>query len=258
MFSVVAIMHIGFAKANSGESAFLLRQEPTNIYSPLDQLGIHTNKAVLGNPPYFIRQDDLKSPGDYYRYPMGADALILSKTQKEQIDTNLVATIKDNYFSSDILDSLKGFKYSFTPGSPNREEYHICYIQGDTVYVISGWLGKFLSFYRAIPDTVKYEFYKYMSHYRSLQNSKKFSFTGFQSEISKLALPDIKIPKELFNNSLKDSTLFFEYVDKEKMIRVRCYRIGEEAVAKSDLPYLTITAYTLIEITKFLDKEVMP
>jgi hypothetical protein len=114
------------------------------------------------------------------------------------------------------------------------------YSQGDTIYVISGWIGKFLSFYRAVPGITKYD------------------LRDLQENVSRLAAFDIQIPEEAYDKSSHDSCYFIEYVSREKMARIRCYHVSEEVGVDTTANRLITNPRTLIEITKFIDKEVMP
>jgi hypothetical protein len=235
----------------SEESSFLPNIEPSNIYSPLDQLGLPFNVAFIGVPPSYMRRANLKAPGDYFRSPEGINSNTLSQDEINIITNILKPLIKNIFYDQFVLDSLKGYQYHLYSDSIMREDFFIRYSQGDTIYVISGWVGKFLSFYRAVPGIIKYD------------------HDALQKEIFKIAVESIYIPQEIFNKAPMGDPLIFsktgekpyfiEYVDKEKMIRVRCYQISEEIPkpGQESSPFNS-TPRTLIEITKFLDKDVMP
>jgi hypothetical protein len=158
---------------------------------------------------------------------------------RNEIVTILNATIKSDYYDNIILDSLDGFKYRLYGDSTDREECFIRYTQADTTYVISGWLREFISFYRAVPGIINYD------------------LKELQREVLKISSVDIEIPKKDFEASPKDNPYFVEYVDMDKMTRIRCYHISEVKILNEEKKTIN-TPFTLIEITRFLDKEVMP
>jgi len=68
-----------------------------------------------------------------------------------------------------------------------------------------------------------------------------------------------KADKNLFKTRNNEDNYFLEFIDKENMMRIRNYLInssnitGLEKNMESDLK-----TYNLIEITKFIDPEVIP
>jgi hypothetical protein len=208
--------------------------------TPLEQLGIRINMQLADRVAFDLRQPIMNIPGDYFRYPYGADTMTISPEASEEITSTLHNSIKKAFYDSSILGALKGLRYRLYGQDSTREEYHIRYAQGDTIYVISGWLGKFLSFYRSVPGFIK------------------FDLKELQDNVSRVAASDIKIPKEAYEKSSRDNPYFIEYVNHEAMYRIRCYHIGEMGSMGGNTDPFFSKPYTLIEITKFLDKEVMP
>jgi hypothetical protein len=234
------ILLLSKTPAYSGQSGFSLDNEPLNIDSPIGKLGILYPPQAFGHMPYFIRYAGIKSPGDYYRYPRGAHKDSLSVAAKKEITSILQSTVKPDFYDEQIIGSLASFRYRLELEDSPREDFFVRYTGADTVYVISGWLGKFLSFYRAVPGTLNYDL-------RELQEI-----------VSLFAAFEITIPKESYEKSSKDNPYFIEHIDREKMYRVRCYHISEQAGADKTTSHLVMCPYTLIEITKFIDKETMP
>lgn len=220
------------------ESQFNISREPESVYSPLDKLGIHLYLPIIDEVPFDVRQRILHAPGDYFRYPRGAKIVEIRKEEINTIGDNLSGFIKGDHYDSCTLNNIVGIQYTFKVDSITRSEYFLRYSKADTIYVISGWFDKFLSFYRAIPGSFKYK------------------LAELNGKISEIAANKISIPKDIYNQSLKDSSYFIEYVDRDRMLRVRCYHISEQRKGQ-DNPLVT-DPYTLIEITRFLDKEMVP
>ena len=240
--TLIAFLHICFLPmlACSGEADFTLSREPGNVFSPTKQLGMRFHIAAAGGVPYFIRYPDIKTPGDYYRYPRGAANTELSSQEMDEVILALSAAVNGVLYDASIIESLAKFRYRLIQEGFDRDEYFVRYSQGDTVYVISGWTGKFLSFYRGVPGIIKYD------------------LKGLQENVSRLAAFDIEIPQETYDKSSHDNPYFLEYVNRDKMTRIRCYHVSEEVGVDTTANSLITNPRTLIEITKFIDKEVMP
>ena len=192
-----------------------------------------------GKMQFWVRFQTTDSPGDYFMEPAGADSMTLKQDETSEIGKLINETIEPALYDNYILENLLGYEYDISDGKVHRREYHIYYARGDTIYVISGWLGKFLSFYRAIPGDFRH------------------SVEDFQEEVKKLSPAYAIADKGFFKKIEEERNYFLEYVDKENMTRVRNYQIfgnftfpgqvgGEEK------------RYNLIEITRFIDKEVIP
>ena len=211
----------------------------------------YMNYLKLGTIPmatsfhFIIRQGSIKYPGDYFYPPDAyipkefmAKDLYAEPTQSEinTVKEFLSIRLSSKFSDSLILSSLKCYNFAFRNGL-HREPYTM-FSKGDTVYVISGWLGKFLSFYRAVPG-------------------------GFRMTVPELMkqLGDItplsrNIKEGAFMQQLDSLNYLLEYVDKDKMLRVRNY------LMKTILPPEPTDSperlYNLIEITRFYDKEAIP
>lgn len=223
-----------------GDSGFKLTGEPQDIMSPLKEMGIGLFTPRANVVPFDIRQAILKAPGDYFVSPHGAAEVSIPETTKEEIRASLLSTINSRYFDDYLLDSLRGYTFQLGGEDQPRGEYYIRYSRNDTIFVISGWLGKFISFYRAVPG------------------HKKYSFDDLQKAIAQLIAIGIEIPHEAYEKSSRDNPYFIEYIDREKIVRVRCYHISEIVRFDEQANNFITDPYTLIEITRFIDKETMP
>jgi hypothetical protein len=182
------------------------------------------------------------SAGDYYRSPWwGADSITLASNEKTNIDMLLIENISSAFYDSFILNNMRGYQYQLKEYENFiRREFYIRYSQGDTIYVISGWLDKFLSFYRAVPERIEYD------------------LSELQAHVSRLAAFDVDIPLTAFKSAPRESPYFVEYINKERMFRIRRYHIAEEIGMNEENRRPIMVPRTLIEITKFLDPEMVP
>jgi len=181
-----------------------------------------------------------KFPGDYFYSPMNADTVALDSSIRAEIRSILASFVDSSYFSNDMISFLKGYTYRLCEECTRRNEYHIRYSCGDTLYVISGWIGKFISFYRAVPG------------------DSKLSMGQLQNEIARLS-PSYQIADSAaFVVKDTRSGYFCERVDRQNMMRVRNYTITEIPGPKSKHDLNQAWTYNLIEITKFIDKEMLP
>ena len=165
----------------------------------------------------------------------------LADKDVKEVENVLNAIISPRYYDSYILKNLTGYKYELLDGKVSRREYYVKYGLGDTAYVLSGILGEFLSFYRAVPGDFR------------------LTIDQIKTEAKKLS-PVVKFGSDRkFVQKQNDYIYFTEYLDREQKIRVRNYQIvkyaQDEAEAKE---YPKGKYYNLIEITKFLDEEAMP
>jgi len=238
--NLISIFMILFFQIGAcGEASFVLNNEPFNIASPLNELGIIPNTALADVVPFWRRYESIKAPGDYYTSPIGADTMTLSSEDKKEIILLLKINIITAVYDSTILDNISGYQYKLYSEKEKRREYFIRYAKGDTIYVISGWLGKFLSFYQAIPGSTCY------------------SLNEFQNNVKKLSPSYIKAPDSSFRVN-PNGPYFLEHYDKEYMLRIRGYLIGEQASVDTTTGYPIEKNYSLIEITKFIDKGMIP
>jgi len=211
-------------------------------------MGLHTN--LLGLETLYpapervfwaLRMSRITTPGDYFFYPRGADTTVLSSEEILEFKSTLDGLISDKYYDSYVLDNVGGFKYELRGGIVSRREYFVKYARADTVYVISGLLGKFLSFYRTIPG------------------KEVISIDQLKRESKKLS-PSIEFKKDLdFVKKDDDRIYFVEYLDREQKLRVRNYQVVEYWQETDKERDDSIGKYyNLIEITRFLDEEAMP
>jgi hypothetical protein len=201
----------------------------------------------------WIRQWPPTTPGDYFRWPAGATIIPLSDSDYTEVRNLLHETIFDSFYDDILLRNLIGFEYTIHDRSVHRREYYLSYAMGDTVYVISGWLGKFFSFYRATPGDFRY------------------SVEDLQENVKILSSTYVKVPTAQFTKSGNGNNYFLEYIDEDHMTRVRNYLVKAEFLpddsSKGNAEKYSIynvstlgdvESYNLIEITKFIDPEVIP
>ncbi len=220
-------------------SEFIPNQEPYNINTPEAQLKINIVPQLSTPIPSWIRQSLYdKVAGDYYRSPFNAPRSAINSNEKEFIWNLLLSNIKTAYYDSVLIDNIGIYEYKLRNEEYPRRDFFLRYSEADTIYVISGWSDKFISFYRAVPGIHKYD------------------LKDLNKKLMELSKIDIAIPKNIFENCIKSNPYFIEYVDRDRMLRVRCYQISEQRKGQ-DNPLIT-DPYTLIEITRFLDKEMVP
>jgi hypothetical protein len=218
---------------------FTLSKEPVNMSTPLDELGIRLNSALADVVPYDLRQPLPTAPGDYFRHPLGADSMTLSSLDKEQIHSLLKSNINPVFYDSSMLEKISGYQYRLNSEKEKRREYFLRYAKGDTIFVISGWLGKFLSFYRSIPG------------------HKQYSIRELQT-VAQLLSPSYIAGAD---NSFKinpNGPYFLEHVNRDNKMRLRGYLVGEESYIDKTTEYPVDKTYSLIEITVFIDKDMAP
>ena len=235
MIDIILMLLMAMGGDSTG-TKFQMNVEPQNIFSPTKELGINWNVQLCDVVPLFIRQRSLKAPGDYFRHPSGAKTEPLDSVDHNNIYSILKSTIDESLYDRPIINKITGLHYQLYKDSL-RHEYFIRYSLADSIYVISGWKDKFLSFYQSIPGMHNY------------------NLDELNRRISEIAAFKIEIPKDAFQNCSRDNPYFIEYVDKERMIRVRCYQVYKLR-ADDNEPLITDPS-TLIEITRFLDKEMV-
>jgi hypothetical protein len=208
-------------------------------YLYLDRLPLMTQFSSV------IRQNYAPYPGDYF-YP--ADAYMYSEYMPEGLHIRLTAEeikavedfLKENlpsrFSDSLVLASVKGYNFIFSDDL-HREPYTML-SEGDTVYVISGWLGKFLSFYRVVPGDFR------------------LSVPQLIDQLAKLTPLARDIDEKEFRHESDSLNYLWEYVDRDKMFRIRNYLM--KATLPPNPPDSPEKYYNLIEITKFYDKDVIP
>jgi hypothetical protein len=191
--------------------------------------------------PFWLRVPNIKTAGDYYRHPAGADEVALTEYDIEEASTALNTLIREQFFNAYVLRNLKGYKYELLGGEVKRREYYVKYSCEDTIYVISGLLGKFLSFYRVVPGQFS------------------FSVDQLKKEVAQLSHAVEFKNDDSFIEKKNQYIYFVEYIDRDKMLRVRNYQIVEPwQETDKDRNDSLGKYFNLIEITKFLDEEAMP
>ncbi len=223
----------------AGESEFRL-VGPIRIYSRSQQiyLGIFPSSIASIGVQDWARGENPESPADYFRSPEGADTTNFTDAEFSEIESLLTRNIRATYYDDFVLENLTGYEFTMGDSGVWRRECYVKYARGDTVYVLSGWLGKFLSFYRAVPGDFRYD------------------ATNLQKEVEKIS-PSFMIAKEkAFKRIDEEINYFLEYVDKPNKMRIRNYQIYARFMygVSGDRE----KKYNLIEITKFIDPEVMP
>jgi hypothetical protein len=192
-----------------------------------------------------IRQASTAYPGDYF-YPPD------TYFPTEALPTNLIAMPKSSdlkviknflndetseaFYYSPILSSVKCYNFDY-PNGHHREPYTML-TDADTVYVVSGWLDKFLSFYRVVPG------------------DKRLTVPQLMTELEKITPLSKEIDQKKFRTESDSANYLLEYVDKDKMFRVRNYLI--KATLPPDSSDAPESYHNLIEVTKFYDKEAIP
>ncbi len=245
---------------NAFENRFTISVEPFNIYTNYKFLGITPSSVPQPDQVgWDKRQPNNTYPGDYFRSPKGASKIILQIDELNEISNTAKTFIDTAYFNDFVFENLRGFAYTLYEHTDvrgkdsvgkntfrivvdtfSRKEYHVRYAAGDTIFVISGWLGKFLSFYRAIPGDFKY------------------AIDQFQNEVKKLSPVYVFTDKGNFRDESSNGGYFYEYIDRKNMIRIRNYFVTDYMIFDEKTKKLYNKQYNLMEITKFIDKEVIP
>ena len=220
---------------NRPRSPFTVVQEPRNIHIDPQYFGSQRDSFGGSN-----RSRNPLWPGVFYLKPQSAYAISLSEDEYHDLTTLLKATIDSSYHGYSVLRHLGGYYYEMNHGKIKRREYHIRYTKGDTIFVISGWPGKFLNFYRAVPDTIKY------------------SVAKLQEEVGKLCPKYAAGPEHEFTQSYDGYQYFLEYIDRNNMMRIRCIFINEGSAEWVKNKWVSGEYYNLIEITRFIDQNTMP
>ncbi|HBC45441.1 MAG TPA: hypothetical protein DEO84_00130 [candidate division Zixibacteria bacterium] len=192
-----------------------------------------------------IRQPSIQYPGDYfyppdsYIFPQFIPTDIIVKMSPSEIEVANKFLSEDIYpilSDSIVISSLKEYSYD-CPNAYHIEPYTML-SDADTVYVVSGWLGKFLSFYRVVPG------------------DKRLTIPDLMNQLEKLTPLSKQIEIKKFRTESDSSNYLLEYVDKDKMFRIRNYLI--KATLPPDSSDAPESYHNLIEVTKFYDKEAIP
>ncbi|HBC47497.1 MAG TPA: hypothetical protein DEO84_01290 [candidate division Zixibacteria bacterium] len=228
------------------ENYYRYAKPVTIIYTPIqrDYLKLDYVPITTGLEP-FIRGPVLAYPGDYFWPP---DTYLYDNYGESPIDSKLtrheIASISEfisknlssGFYDSSVSYSLNGYAYDF-PNGPRREAYTML-SDADTIFVISGWLDKFLSFYRVVPG------------------DKRLTIPELMKELEKITPLSKEIDQKKFRTKSDSVNYLIEYVDKVKMFRVRNYLM--KATLPPDAPDALESYHNLIEVTKFYDKEAIP
>ena len=222
-------------------SPFAISDEPLNIFVPHKYFGLSIIMPVHdGGIDQLRRSSSPKAPGIYYLWPARAYPIELASDEFYEVVNWLKSMIDSSCYDLYVLTHLKGFYYELQKGSVKRREYHIRYSKGDTILVISGWLGKFHCFYMAIPTDKKL-------NVEQLQRKVKAIFPGYtpadDSSFTKLS---------------DGGDYLLDYIDRKRMVRVRNFNVGEDMRPSDDGLSLIGLPYNVIEITQYIDREVMP
>ncbi len=195
-----------------------------------------------------VRSSNGIYPGDYF-WPAFAgypSSLGLPQFKLEQLDAeekqSLVQFLKEyfpeKFHISALIDSIRTYTYGCYSG--DRHEFYLMLSESDTIYVISGWFGKFMSFYRAVP-------YDKRLTPAELITEAPIIAPG----IRKFGLSDslVKVDTSLID----DQKLYFlEAIDKVHNLRLRHYPINV-VLPPEDPKTGKERLFNLIEITKMND-----
>ncbi len=194
-----------------------------------------------------IRQSNDEYPGDYFWPP---NALLstnpeddgynspLDIAEKSTIAAFLARYVSPRYSDSLIITSLQGYFYVF-PNGPRREFYTM-FADSDTVFVVSGILGKFMSFYRAVPGDFRLSPDQFLTQVRGIS-----SITD-----------GLKIAEGDFTKKDDPDNYFLQYIHKQALIRLRNYQL-EAVLPPAGPESRTPRKYNLIEITKIVDRSII-
>lgn len=236
LFSVSAT---GFEPVDYSRYIKYKQIENLPIYQGYLRLGMYPMRLPLNE---FVRQPYLTFPGDYFwpphtRFKMASDIVTQLRVSENGTILEFISGTASRVIpNSLILGSLRGFAYDFRSGS--RREAYTMLSEGDTVYVVSGWLGKFLSFYRVVPGDFR------------------LSSSEFMKELGEITPLAGEIKESGFRHESDSLNYLWEYVDKDKMFRVRNYLM--RTVLPPSPPDSPEQYYNLIEVTRFYDKEAIP
>jgi hypothetical protein len=227
----------------------LVYGRPTMAAGPHTHFVSHSG-SLMTFPSFELRAPNESGPGDYFWSP---DAFSLQEQKGHYFIYGLtndgrrtVAQFLEEYFPAKFSDSLivnaiRGYCYNFTNGG--RLENYLMLADGDTVYVLSGWLGKFKSLFRAVP------------------NRKKLTKEEFISQVRQFSsiLDDVEIADSLF--AMEDDSrydrqdfdfYFMEYFYRRHGIWLRNYPARLRLPPSSPQRGLG-RVYNIIEITRIED-----
>ena len=245
---IISLLVLTFGIASSKSS---LQFAPYNSLRGYPLSPIHAAYLKIGGIPlstglnFLIRQPVPTFPGDYFR---PANAGIgnnlqdihseFSISEREEVKRFLNSNVFFDTSEIEMLLNLTCFAYDIR-GNHRREAYGM-FVDSDTVYVISGWLGKFMSYYRVVPGDFR------------------LTTSEFIEELDKITplAKNLEGKEKTFHNEADSTNYLHEYIDRDGMFRVRNYLM--KTVLPPSPPVGPEQYYNLIEITKFYDKEAIP
>ncbi len=239
----ITLMPFFQARDKNNISPFIAVNEPDIIHFNSSFFGwtkSSQSEGVEGGIEANWRTKDPKLPGNYYLYPRGSYAISLSPVESSDI-RNLLKTMIDSSYCDDFIlrHPPAGCYYEMDHGRIKRREYHQRYIKGDTIFVISGLVEKFLNFYMALPG------------------SKRMSIDQLQNEVKTICPYYKKGLEQAFYQWGDENEYLVEYIDRQNMLRIRNMPFEEEYTDPESKCPITMK-FRLIEITIFIDKTVMP
>ncbi len=93
--------------------------------------------------------------------------------------------------------------------------------------------------------------------YRVIPGGFRYDTSQLQNEVRKLSPSYRKTKNDSFKRIDEEKNYFLEYIDRENMMRVRNYLVDATFIF-DDSGQGTMKKYNLVEITRFIDPEVMP
>ena len=242
--SLFIVIHILFSLANANEeSRFTEEPQPPNLYMDQDYTTV-TRYFIDEYGPKGIghRGSNPRAPGDYYLMPSDAYPISLDSLDKSEIASILYSTIDSSLFDKEILRYIQGYYYELANGDVKRREYYLRYASGDTIFVISGWIGKFLSFYRVIPNP----------------DSIKYTIDEFQDEAKVIAPLYVKADTSSFIHWDNGDIYYLENINRNNFLRIRNYFMYQGICYDDSAHRFSRKIYNLVEVTRFIDENIIP
>ncbi len=219
-------------------------QGPVRPYSFL----ISAEVPAICNAPW-TRSANFGLPGDYFwtaitSFPPPSPERLKNSIKRPTAEERkqILHFLKDHFAiqfqNSTLIDS--GQTYTYGCYSSDRHEFYLMLSEGDTVYVISGWFGKFMSFYRAVP------YDKRLTPADLIAEAQKIA-----PGIRKFGLSDSLVNVD--TSLVWDQKLYFlELDDNAHHLRLRHYPINV-VLPPEDPKTGKERLFNLIEITKMND-----
>ncbi len=225
---------------------------PGSSYRPYLSLGYMSIETV---PNGLIRQPNNFFAGDYFWPPnafqmvypdSSAFAKSLTFTERNQIEALIERYYAPRFSDTAIISSLQGYYYEFYSSSSYhfecgpRREFYTMLAEGDTIFVVSGIMGKFMSFYRAVPGDFRLSPEQFLSQVRGVSS----------------IIDGLKIAGGDLTQKDDPDNYLLQYINKQALIRLRNYQL-EAVLPPADPGSRTPRIYNLIEITKILDGSII-